>query len=90
MATKAAWIVGGILKGRSPRLIDIAREMMGEDTANYKCLERFIDRVDPKGVLLRLFQSKALFMIGDPTEMPRPMAKKTDYGGTISDRVDTA
>jgi hypothetical protein len=85
MARKAAWIVEGILKGRSPRLSDIAREMSGEEAANYKCLQRFMDRVDPKEALLRLFQSEAPFMIGDPTEMPRPQAKKTDYVGTLSD-----
>jgi hypothetical protein len=33
-ARKAAWIVEGILKGRSPRLSDIAREMRGEEAAN--------------------------------------------------------
>jgi hypothetical protein len=85
MARKAAWIVEGILKGRSPRLSDIVREMRGEEAANYKYLQRFMDQVDPKEVLLRLFQSEAPFMIGDPTEMPRPQAKKTDYVGTLSD-----
>jgi hypothetical protein len=36
MARKAAWIVEGILKGRSPRLSDIAREMRGEEAAIYR------------------------------------------------------
>jgi hypothetical protein len=85
IARKAAWITEGILKGRSPRLSDIARAMRGEEAGNYKCVQRFIDHVDPKEVLLRLFQSEASFMIGDPTEMPRPQAKKTDYVGTLSD-----
>jgi hypothetical protein len=56
MARKAAWIVEGILKGRFARLSDIAREIRGEEEANYKCRQRFMDRVDPKEVLLRLFQ----------------------------------
>ena len=85
VARKAAWIVEGILKGRSPRLSDIARAMRREEAANYKCVQRFIERIDPQEVLLRLFQSEAPFMIGDPTEMPRPQAKRTDYVGTLSD-----
>jgi hypothetical protein len=32
-----------------------------------------------------LYQEEAAFMIGDPTEMPRPDAKKTEYVGTLSD-----
>jgi len=35
--------------------------------------------------LLRLFQEEAPFLIGDPTEMPRPEAQKTDYVGRLSD-----
>jgi hypothetical protein len=41
--------------------------------------------VDPREILLRLFQNEAPFVIGDPTEMPRRQAKKTDYVGTLSD-----
>jgi hypothetical protein len=33
---------------------------------------------------LRLFREEADFAIGDPTEMPRPQAKKTGYIGTLS------
>jgi hypothetical protein len=40
---------------------------------------------DPKSTLLRLFQDNAKFVIGDPTEIPRPGAKKTDYVGKLSD-----
>ena len=85
VARKASRIVEGILKGRSPRLSDIAREMDGNEAANYKQIQRFIQQVDPREALLRLFQSEAPFLIGDPTEMPRPQAKKTEYVGTISD-----
>jgi len=36
-------------------------------------------------VLPRLFREEASFVIGDPTEMPRPQAKRTDYVGVLSD-----
>jgi hypothetical protein len=82
---KASQIIEGILKARSPRLSDIAREMRGQESANYKCIQRFLGRTTPQEVLLRLFQEAATFVIGDPTEMPRPQAKKTDYVGKLSD-----
>jgi|SRR5271157_128840 len=85
IARKAKTVVEGILKARSPRLSDIAREMVGNEAANYKYIQRFLNVADPQGVLVRLFQSEASFVIGDPTEMPRPQAKKTDYVGTLSD-----
>jgi hypothetical protein len=82
---KAAEILTGILKAHSARLSDIAREMAGGEARNYKCLQRFLDETQPQEVLLRLFQEDAPFVIGDPTEMPRPQAKKTEYVGTLSD-----
>lgn len=82
---KATQIVEGILKARSPRLSDIAREMAGGESKNYKCIQRFLEQVAPQDALLRLFREEAQFVIGDPTEMPRPQAKKTDYVGTLSD-----
>jgi len=82
---KAKMIVESILKARSPRLSDIAREMPGKEEANYKCIQRFLARNTPQRALLRLFQENAPFMIGDPTEMPRPQAKKSEYVGTLSD-----
>lgn len=84
-ARKAARIIEGILKARSPRLSDIAREMAGGKGRNYKCIQRFLERVSPQEALLWLFREEAQFVIGDPTEMPRPQAKKTDYVGTLSD-----
>ncbi len=84
-ARKATAILVGILKARSPRLSEIAREMSGGEAANYKAIQRFLDDMDPQGVLLRLFREEAAFVIGDPTEMPRPQAKKTEYVGTLSD-----
>jgi hypothetical protein len=82
---KAKEIIRGILKARSPRLSDISREMRGNEAANYKFIQRFLKDNQPQNTLLRLFQEEAGFVIGDPTEMPRPQAKKTEYVGTLSD-----
>ena len=81
----ATRIITGILKARSPRISEIARAMSGNEDANYKCIQRFLGANDPQEVLLRLFREEAPFVIGDPTEMPRPQAKKTEYVGTLSD-----
>jgi len=35
--------------------------------------------------LIATVQEETPFLIGDPTEMPRPEAQKTDYVGTVSD-----
>ncbi len=58
---------------------------MGNEAANYKYLQRFLDANDPRQILARLFREQAAFVIGDPTEMPRPRAKHTEYVGTLSD-----
>ena len=42
-------------------------------------------QTDPRAVLLRLFQSDAPFVIGDPTDMPRTQAYKTEYVGKLKD-----
>jgi hypothetical protein len=72
VARKAAGIVTGILKACSPRLSDIARGKAGNEAANYKCIQRFLEVNDPREVLLRTFREDAPFVIGDPTEMPSP------------------
>jgi hypothetical protein len=59
--------------------------MAGKEAANYKAIQRFLEETDPREVLLRLFREEAPFVIGDPTEMPRPQAKRTEYVGTLSD-----
>jgi Transposase DDE domain len=84
-ARKATKIITGIIKSRSPRMSEIAREMKGKEGANYKTIQRFLEETDPQEVLLRLFREEAAFVIGDPTEMPRPQAKKSEYVGTLSD-----
>ncbi len=75
-ASIAKRIVEGILKAQSPRLSDIAQKMSGKEGANYKCIQRFILNNSPQQALLQLFQEHASFVIGDPTEIPRPQAKK--------------
>lgn len=84
-ARKASRITAGTMQGRSPRLSDISRERGGDETANYKMIQRFLENSDPQTALLRLFREEAPFVIGDATEMPRPQAKKTEYVGTLSD-----
>jgi hypothetical protein len=84
-ARKAVRIIEAILRARSPRLSEIARAMSGKEAANYKAIQRFLEGLDAQEVLLRLFQEDAPFVIGDPTEMPRPQAKRTEYVGTLSD-----
>lgn len=59
--------------------------MSGKEDANYKCIQRFVAKQDLKSILLRLYHEEAAFLIGDPTEMPRPDAQKTEYVGKLSD-----
>lgn len=80
---KVQAITSGILKARSCRISEIAREMPGEESANYKCVQRFVAKTRLKSNLLRVYQEEAPFLIGDPTEMPRPEAKKTDDVGLL-------
>jgi hypothetical protein len=84
-ADKAAQIVEGILEAQSPRLSDISQRMRGNPAANYKAVQRFLSKAEPKAALMRLFQEEASFVIGDPTEVPRPQAWKTPYVGTLKD-----
>jgi hypothetical protein len=84
-AKKAAGIMQGILEARSPRLSDISQRMPGNPVASYKAIQRFMEQADPKAALHRLFQEDAPFVIGDPTEIERPQAKKTAYVGTLKD-----
>jgi len=84
-AKTAADIAHAILDATSPRISDISHRMSGSPAANYKAVQRFLDQTDPQEALLRLFQPDAPFVIGDPTEMSRPYARKTSYVGTLSD-----
>lgn len=84
-AAKAAVIIEAILVARSLRLSAIAQHMPGTEAANYKAIQRFLQQVDVKALLLRLFQADAPFVIGDPTEILRPQARKTSYVGKLKD-----
>jgi hypothetical protein len=85
LARKGAIILKAILEAQSPRLSEIAQKMPGTPEANYKFLQRFLANTDPRPTLLRLFQTDAPFVLGDPTEMPRAQAWKTSYVGTLMD-----
>lgn len=84
-AERAGEIGAAILEARSLRLTDIAVEMEGESAAGYKRIQRFLGKADPRGALWRLFQEDAGFVIGDPTEIERPHAWKTEYVGKLKD-----
>jgi hypothetical protein len=84
-AERAGEIGAAILAARSIRLTDIAVEMEGESAAGYKRIQRFLEKADPRTALWRLFQEDAEFVIGDPTEIERPDAWKTEYVGTLKD-----
>ena len=84
-AEKGGEIIQGILAARSPRLTHIAEAMPGQSESNYRSIHRYIGQTDVQAALLRLYQEEADFVIGDPTEMPRYKAPKTEYVGTLSD-----
>jgi hypothetical protein len=84
-AERAGEIGAAMLAARSIRLTDIAVEMEGESDAGYKRIQRFLGKADPRIALWRLFQEDAEFVIGDPTEIERPNAWKTEYVGKLKD-----
>jgi hypothetical protein len=85
IAVRAAEIGEAILAARSLRMTDIASHMEGNSEAAYKRIQRFLKRHDPREMLVRLYQEEADFMIGDPTEIERAQAWKTEYVGTLKD-----
>jgi hypothetical protein len=84
-ATVGAEILGAVLQAQSARWTEIARAMDGTEAAAYKRLQRFMAGNDLKTVLARLHDPQAAFVIGDPTEVPRPHAQRTDYVGYLKD-----
>jgi len=84
-AHQASEILQGILEARSPRLSDIAAQMPGNEAAGYKRIQRFLQDNDPQAMLKLLFNEEADFVIGDPTEIERPHADRTEYVGTLMD-----
>jgi len=85
IAHQAAHIIHAILKARSLRITEIAAQMRGGLAANYKAIQRFLAKVDPREILWRLYQTQAPFVIGDVTEIPRPQARRTPYVGFLKD-----
>lgn len=83
---KAARIVKGILDAKSPRISDISNAMDGNPDANYKTIQRFLDKNDPGENLHRLYNEDSSFIIGDPTDIERLQAKKTKYAGKLKDK----
>lgn len=84
-AERAGEIGEAILEAGSLRLTDITYEMEGSSDACYKRIQRFLQETDPREALWRLFQEDADFVIGDPTEIERRQAWKTEYVGTLKD-----
>lgn len=84
-AQQADEILQGILEASSPRISDIAAKMPGNEEACYKRVQRFLQENDPRETLKMLFNEEADFVIGDPTEIERPHADKTEYVGTLMD-----
>ena len=76
-AWKAAMIIQGILKARSPRITEVARAIPKGFFAGQKMIYRFLKRAPLKEALLRMLPEDAPFVICDPTEILRPQAKRT-------------
>jgi len=74
-----------MMADRSLRLTEIAAKMRGSSTASYKRIQRFLQQVDPRAMLWRLFCEQAEYVMGDPTEIERLQARKTKYVGTLKD-----
>ncbi|BAJ62893.1 putative transposase for insertion sequence element [Anaerolinea thermophila UNI-1] len=85
IADKAAEIGQAMLAARSLQLTEIAVKMRGSSAASYKRIQRFLRGIDPRAMLWRLFCEQAEYVMGDPTEIERPQARKTEYVGTLKD-----
>lgn len=85
LVSQAIQILQAYLEARCLRLSEIAEKMSGSPAANYKAIQRFLAKIDLKLILQRFFQTEAEFVIGDPTEIERPQAKRTEYVGQLSD-----
>jgi hypothetical protein len=57
LAEKAGQIIEAILESRSPRLSDISHRMKGNPEANYKVIQRFLERADPSTTTLLFSQA---------------------------------
>ena len=84
-AEKAAAILMGIPEARSPRISNISHAMEGNPDADYKAIQRFLAHNDPREALNRFYLEQTPFVIGDPTDIGRYQAKKTEYVGKLKD-----
>ena len=66
---------------------DISNAMEGNPDGNYKAIQRFINKNDPKESLHRFYDEDSPFVLGDPTDVERPQAKKTEYVGKLKDKT---
>ena len=80
---QAARIIKGVLDAQSPRISDIANAMDGNYDGNYKAIQRFIEDDKPVVALHRLYNEESEYVLGDPTDIERPQAGKTDYVGKL-------
>jgi hypothetical protein len=73
------------LAGSTPRLLPpfAERELPGNADAGYEQMQCFMRRVDLKSVPTRFFRADARFVVGDPTEIERRHAWKTQYVGKL-------
>jgi len=83
---QAARIIKGVLDAGSPRISDIANSMYGNYDANYKSIQRFIEDDKPNEALHRLYNEESEYVLGDPTDIERPQAVKTDYVGKLKNK----
>lgn len=84
-AHKAAEIGQAMPAAHSLRLSEIAAKMRSGSVASSKRIQRFLQQVDPRAMLWRLFCEQAEYVIGDPTEIERPQASKAAYVGPLKD-----
>lgn len=74
-----------ICTAQSPRLSEIAGRMRGNEGTSYKLIQRFLYAHDSREALKLLVKEEAEFVIGNPTELERPHADKTQYVGKLMD-----
>ena len=83
-ARTGALITQGILEAESPRISAISHAIEGKKfDANYKAIQRFIEKTDVKRALNRLYMEQGAFVIGDPTDIERPRGRRTPYVGHL-------
>jgi hypothetical protein len=84
---KLARLSYAILASGSARKSDWARFYRpgASEEANYKAIERLMERLDPEGFLHRLLDAQSPFVLVDLTEVRRPQAKRTPYVGRLRD-----